>query len=223
MREPPHSSSFTTHQHAKGHTKHKTFTPRTHHTRFIQMLADVRRVPRSQTRIRVATPRVNPGSEPVQPDLTRQACGPWRTHRHNTYIQIYRLRRHRELMIHRNRRAGRPHQRGHHRAEPEGADTVAAVAEAARAGEAEQQSKMGAPGVAGRRRGSDATSGRPQQRVLVERQNQGPSGSSGRAGVQPTKLGQEGPEGWNCRYAVSRSEGTSAKNRRPKNSTGRSS
>ena len=34
--------SFTTHQHAKGHTKHKTFTPRTHHTRFIQMLADVR-------------------------------------------------------------------------------------------------------------------------------------------------------------------------------------
>ena len=37
----PQSHSFTTHQHAKGHTKHKTFTPRTHHTRFIQMLADV--------------------------------------------------------------------------------------------------------------------------------------------------------------------------------------
>ena len=33
--------SFTTHQHANGHTKHKTFTPRTHHTRFIQMLADM--------------------------------------------------------------------------------------------------------------------------------------------------------------------------------------
>ena len=32
---------FTTHQHANDHTKHKTFTPRTHHTRFIQMLADV--------------------------------------------------------------------------------------------------------------------------------------------------------------------------------------
>ena len=32
---------LTTHQHANGHTKHKTFTPRTHHTRFIQMLADV--------------------------------------------------------------------------------------------------------------------------------------------------------------------------------------
>ena len=28
-------------QHANGHTKHKTFTPRTHHTRFIQMLADM--------------------------------------------------------------------------------------------------------------------------------------------------------------------------------------
>ena len=25
-------SSFTTHQHVNGHTKHKTFTPRTHHT-----------------------------------------------------------------------------------------------------------------------------------------------------------------------------------------------
>ena len=37
----PQCHSFTTHQHAKGHTKHKTFTPRTHHTRFIQMLADV--------------------------------------------------------------------------------------------------------------------------------------------------------------------------------------
>ena len=34
-------NSFTTHQHANGHTKHKTFTPRTHHTRFIQMLADM--------------------------------------------------------------------------------------------------------------------------------------------------------------------------------------
>ena len=33
--------SFTTHQHANGHTQHKTFTPRTHHTRYIQMLADV--------------------------------------------------------------------------------------------------------------------------------------------------------------------------------------
>ena len=31
--------SFTTLQHENCHTKHKTFTPRTHHTRFIQMLA----------------------------------------------------------------------------------------------------------------------------------------------------------------------------------------
>ena len=31
------------------------------------MLANMQRVPRSQTRIRVAIPRVNPGSEPVQP------------------------------------------------------------------------------------------------------------------------------------------------------------
>ena len=33
--------SFTTQQQGNGHTKHKIFTPRTHHTRFIQMLADV--------------------------------------------------------------------------------------------------------------------------------------------------------------------------------------
>ena len=38
--------------------QHKTFTPRTRHTRFIQMLANMQRVPRSQTRIR-ATPRVH--------------------------------------------------------------------------------------------------------------------------------------------------------------------
>ena len=116
-------------------------------------------------------------------------------HIHTTHRQ----RRREVLMIHRNRSTARPHQRGHHRAEPEGADTVAAVAEAARAGEAEQLSEMGAPGVAGRRRVSVATSGRPQQRVLVERRSQGPSGSSGRAWEQPTKLGREEPEGWNCR------------------------
>ena len=39
------------------------------HTRFILMRCspEVERIPRSQTRIRVAIPRVNPGSEPVQP------------------------------------------------------------------------------------------------------------------------------------------------------------
>ena len=190
--------SFTTHQHANGHTKHKTFTPRTHHTRFILMLTtcDAYRAHRhgSESPHPGSTPGLNPCNH-----LARQACGPWRTHRHKTYIQTYHQRRQGELMIHRNPRAARPHQRGHHRAE--GAETVAAEVEAARAGEAEQQSKMGAPGVAGRRRGSDATSGRPQQRVLVERQSQGPSGSSGRAWVQPKKLGREEPEEWNCRYA----------------------
>ena len=95
-------------------------------------------------------------------------------------------------MIHRNRRAARPHQRGHHRAE--GAETVAAGAEAARAGEAEQLSKMGAPGVAGRRpfgrrRGSVATSGRPQQRGLVERgEAKGHPDHRGEPGSSPRSL-----------------------------------
>ena len=49
-------------------------------------------------------PGSTPGLNPCK-HLTRQACGPWRTHRHNTYIQARRLRRHEELMIHRIRRA----------------------------------------------------------------------------------------------------------------------
>ena len=45
-REHNHAFIHNTPTHAftpkrKHHTKHKTFTPRTHHTRFIQMLADV--------------------------------------------------------------------------------------------------------------------------------------------------------------------------------------
>ena len=58
---------------ANDHTKHKTFTPRIHHARFNLMLATCD-VPRAggaraltDTDLRVATPRVNPGSEPVQP------------------------------------------------------------------------------------------------------------------------------------------------------------
>ena len=188
------------HQLTNDHTQKKTFTPRTHHTRFILMLTtcDAYRAHRhgSESPYPGSTPGLNPCNH-----LARQACGPWRTHRHKTYMQTHRLhKRQGELMIHQNRRAARPHQRGHHQAG--GAETVAAEAEAeaARAGGAEQLSKMGAPGVAGRRRGSVATSGRPQQRVLVERRSQGPSGSSGRAWVQPTKLGREEPEEWNCRY-----------------------
>ena len=87
---------------------------------------DVRCIPRSQTRIRVAIPRVNPGSDPVQPprQTVVWTVADTRTqHIHTTH----RLRRHEELMIHdRNRRAARPHRRGHHRAEwPKGWVTVA--------------------------------------------------------------------------------------------------
>ena len=79
-----------------------------------------------------STPGLNPCNH-----LTRQACGPWRTHRHNTYIQTRRLRRHEGLMIHRIRRAAQPRRRGHHRAEGRrrGGPAVAAEAGAVRAGE----------------------------------------------------------------------------------------
>ena len=80
-------------------------------------------------------------------------------------------------------------------------EAVAVEAGAARAGEAEKPSEMGVPGVAEQRRGNVATSGRQQQRGLVGRRSQGPSGSSGRAWVQPMKLGLEEPVGWNCRCA----------------------
>ena len=54
-------------------------------------------------------------------------------------------------MIHRNQRAAQPRRRGHHRAGGAGAVVVEAGAAraGARAGEAEQPSEMGAPGVAG--------------------------------------------------------------------------
>ena len=86
-RDPYMNSGFTTHQHANNHTKQKTFTPRTHHTRFILMLAtcDVYRAHRhgSESPHPGSTPGLN-GLNPCN-HLTRQACGPWRTHRHNTY------------------------------------------------------------------------------------------------------------------------------------------
>ena len=78
---------------------------------------------------------------------------------------------------------------------------MAVEAGAARAGEAEKPSEMGAPGVAEQRRGNVATSGRQQQRGLVGRRSQGPSGPSVQAWAQPTTLGQEGPVGWSCRCA----------------------
>ena len=59
-------SSITTHQHANGRTKQKLYTSHTSHPLHYHA-RDVRHIPRSQTRIRVGTPRVNPGSEPVQP------------------------------------------------------------------------------------------------------------------------------------------------------------
>ena len=62
-RDPYMNSGFTTHQHANNHTKQKTFTPRTHHTRFILMLAtcDVYRAHRH------GSESPYPGSTPVQP------------------------------------------------------------------------------------------------------------------------------------------------------------
>ena len=66
----------------------------------------------TQTQFRVATPRVNPGSEPVQPP---HLAGVWTVaetqtqHIHTTR----RLRRHEELMIHRDQRAAQPRRRGH--------------------------------------------------------------------------------------------------------------
>jgi len=53
---------------------------------------DMQRVPRSQTRFRVAIPRVNPGSEPVQPPRLAGVWTVlrWRTHfeTHNTYDHV---------------------------------------------------------------------------------------------------------------------------------------
>ena len=122
-------SFITPHQHAKrshAHTKNKTFTPRTHHTRFILMLAtcDVYRAHRhgSESSHPGSTPGLNPCNH--EPPRLAVACGPWRTHRHNTYIEQSRLWRHEELMIHRNQRAAQPHRRGHHRAGGAGAVVV---------------------------------------------------------------------------------------------------
>ena len=70
-------------------TPSKSFTPPTHHTRFILMLAtcDVYRAHRhgSESPHPGSTPGLNPCNH-----LARQACGPWRTHRHNTYIVTYK-------------------------------------------------------------------------------------------------------------------------------------
>ena len=59
--------SFTTHQHVQTQLKYvKVNTSHTLHS-LHSYARDMQRVPRSQTRFRVAIPRVNPGSEPVQP------------------------------------------------------------------------------------------------------------------------------------------------------------
>ena len=68
-----------------------------------------------------STPGLNPCNH-----LARQACGPWRTHRYNTYIQARRQRRHEELMIHRNRKVAQSRRRDHHRAGGAGAVAVEA-------------------------------------------------------------------------------------------------
>ena len=150
-----------------------------------------------------STPGLNPCNH-----LAWLACGPWRTH-----IQAWH-----EMVWYGMAWGLRPlplprPRRGHHRAG--GAEAGEAEAGAAKAGAAAWSSEVsearagaravvvgvGSPGDAGRERGSGATSGRQQQRGLVGRRSQGPSGSSGRASVQPTKLGREGPGGWNCRCA----------------------
>jgi hypothetical protein len=59
--------SFTTHQHAQRKLKYVKGQNTSHTSHSLHSHArDMQRVPRSQTRIRVAIPRVNPGSEPVQ-------------------------------------------------------------------------------------------------------------------------------------------------------------
>ena len=68
-------------------TPSKNFTPRTHHTRFILMLATCDVLYRAH---RHGSESPHPGSTPgLIPcnHLARQACGPWRTHRHNTYMR----------------------------------------------------------------------------------------------------------------------------------------
>jgi hypothetical protein len=59
-------NSFTTHQHANSHTKQKLHTSHTSHP-LHSHAHDVRCIPRSQTRIRVATPRVNPSTPGLIP------------------------------------------------------------------------------------------------------------------------------------------------------------
>ena len=68
-------------------TPSKNFTPRTHHTRLILMLAtcDVYRAHRhgSESPHPGSTPGLNPCNH-----LTWLVGGPWRTHKHNTYSHI---------------------------------------------------------------------------------------------------------------------------------------
>ena len=60
--------SFTTHQHVQRKLTYVKGKNTSHTSHSLHSHArEMQRVPRSQTRIRVAIPRVNPGSEPVQP------------------------------------------------------------------------------------------------------------------------------------------------------------
>ena len=69
------------------HTKREGRTPRTRHSRFILMLAtcNVYRAHRhgSESPYPGSTPGLNPCNH-----LAWRACGPWRTHRHNTYDHV---------------------------------------------------------------------------------------------------------------------------------------
>ena len=68
-------------------TKREGRTPRTRHSRFILMLAtcNVYRAHRhgSESPYPGSTPGLNPCNH-----LAWRACGPWRTHRHNTYYHV---------------------------------------------------------------------------------------------------------------------------------------
>ena len=79
---PTSLASHSLHSQAKFSFRH-----RGHRT--IHMLAIVQRVPRSQTRIIITMPRVNPGSEPVQPP---HLAGGWTVADTQTqHIQPHRL------------------------------------------------------------------------------------------------------------------------------------
>ena len=91
-----------------GHSQqvHSGTTLHAHHTRFILMLATCNTYRAHRHRSESPYPGSTPGLNPCN-HLAWLACGPWRTHKHNTYIQPRRLWQHEGLRFPRNQRATR--------------------------------------------------------------------------------------------------------------------